>query len=312
MSAPVRDLGAEVYEIDTLTGGARAVTAGYLIRSSRPALVETGGAVSAPVIREALAQLGVGVAELATIVVTHIHLDHAGGVGDLAETYPNAEVVVHESGARHLVSPQRLVASARAVFGEALDRLFGELRPTAADRIRSVAETGSVDLGDGRRLATHYSPGRARHHIGMLDSQTGDLYVGDAAGIYLANLDLVRASTPPPDFDLPTSLASIDKFEALAPVRLLFSHFGPVNDVAGVLGRSRDELHYWVEQVGAARGETPDLDHAVELVRTRVAGRYPSLQSAPDRAGALEGLSSVRANVVGIGRYLDHRGAAGG
>lgn len=305
MSAPVRDLGGGVHEIDTMMGGAPAVTAGYLIRSSRPALVETGGARSAPGIRDALTGLGIGATDLATIVVTHIHLDHAGGVGDLAASYPNAEVVVHERGARHLVSPQRLMQSARRVFGAALDRLFGELAPTEANRVRAVDELGVVDLGDGRRLDTYHSPGHASHHIGLLDSETGDLYVGDAAGLYLAELDVVRASTPPPDFDLTTSLASLDKFESLAPSRLLFSHYGPVADVAQVLRRAREELHYWVEQVGEAREEAADLDHAVELVRARTAGRYRALRAAGKRADAIEGLSSVRANVMGISHYLD-------
>ena len=308
MSAAVLDLGGDVFQIDTMMGGAPGVTAAYLVRSSRPALVETGGALSAPMIREGIATLGLAPEELATIVVTHIHLDHAGGVGDLAETYPNAEVVVHETGARHLVSPDRLVASARQVYGPALDRLFGELRPTETARIRAVAEVGSIDLGDGRRLGTYYSPGHARHHIGLLDSATGDLYVGDAAGIYLGGADEVRASTPPPDFDLATAHASIDRFEELAPTRLLFSHYGPATDVAGVLARSREELYHWFAQVSVARREAVDLDHAVELVRARVASRYPCLRADPERDRAIEGLSSVRSNVMGISRYLDLAG----
>src|ERR1700745_1672010 len=123
----IRALGNEVFEIDTRMAGHDKISAGYLIRAERPCLVETGTARSAPVVRDALAHLGVGPADLATVVVTHIHLDHAGGVGDIATMFPSAEVVVHEKGARHLADPSRLMASARMVDGDALDGLFGEL-----------------------------------------------------------------------------------------------------------------------------------------------------------------------------------------
>src|SRR5262252_1645833 len=142
-------LGHEVYQIDTRMAGYPGITAGYLIRSDRPCLVETGTAPSAPVVRDALASLGVGPADLATIVVTHIHLDHAGGVGDLAAMFPAAQIVVRELGARHLTDPSLPMASARMVYGDELDALFGPLAPTPAERIRAVEQTGVVDLGGG-------------------------------------------------------------------------------------------------------------------------------------------------------------------
>jgi len=134
ISELVTDLGHEVYQIDTRMAGYDGITAGYLIRGERPCLVETGTAPSAPVVRDALASLGVGPSDLATVVVTHIHLDHAGGTGDIARMFPAAEVVVHELGARHLADPSRLMASARMVYGDELDELFGTLAPTPAAR----------------------------------------------------------------------------------------------------------------------------------------------------------------------------------
>src|SRR5947209_10668441 len=141
------DLGHEVFQIDTRMAGYDGITAGYLIRADRPCLVETGAAPSAPIVAGALAALSVGPADLATVVVTHIHLDHAGGAGDIAAMFPAAEIVVHALGARHLADPSRLMSSARRVYGSALDTLFGELAPTPAERIRAVDERGSVDLG---------------------------------------------------------------------------------------------------------------------------------------------------------------------
>lgn len=296
-------LGSEVHLLDTKMGGYDGITAAYLIRSSRPALVETGAARSAALVVAELAALGIGAHDLATIVVTHIHLDHAGGVGDLAAAFPEAEIVVHERGARHLVEPGRLLASARRVYGDVLDSLFGELLPTPAERVRALGATGHVDLGDGRHLTSTYSPGHASHHVGLLDSWTGDLYVGDAAGIYIAEADLVRPATPPPDFDLDLCLSSLATFEQLTPQRLLFSHYGPADDVGSVLARSAEELQLWVELARGCRNADLDLDHAVAAVRARTAERYAALGDDP--TGKWQALNSDAANLTGIFHWLD-------
>ena len=298
----ITPLGGDVYEIDTRMAGYTGITAGYLILSDRPCLVEPGTSGSAPVVRNALQEMGVSATDLATIVVTHIHLDHAGGVGDIAESYPNAEIVVHEKGARHLASPERLMRSARMVYGDALDTLFGEMKPTEAARIRAVEETGIVDLGAGRRLESHYSPGHAKHHVGLLDSLTGDLYVGDAAGIYIPETADVRPATPPPDFDLDTTLASLDKFRALRPERLLFAHYGPTTDVSEVLDRSAEELRVWVEVAKQAHDANLDLDHAVAMIREQTDHRYGlyAPDTDPELTEKWDLLSGPNSNVAGI------------
>lgn len=298
----ITPLGGDVYEIDTRMAGHTGITAGYLILSDRPCLVEPGTSGSAPVVRAALREMGVGPDDLASVVVTHIHLDHAGGVGDIAGMYPRAEVVVHEKGARHLADPSRLMRSARMVYGDALDTLFGELKPTDAARIRAVEDTGVVDLGGGRRLESHYSPGHAKHHVGLVDSQTGDLYVGDAAGIYIPETADVRPATPPPDFDLDTALESIGRFRSLGPQRLLFAHYGPVREVEDTLERSAEELRIWVDAVRDARDQGLDLDHAVAMVVDRTKGRYASMGDDvdPELAAKYEILNSAESNVAGI------------
>ena len=305
----VVDLGHDVYQIDTFMAGYERITAGYLIRGERPCLVETGTAPSAPVVRDALAGLGVGPADLATIVVTHIHLDHAGGTGDLAGMFPGAQVVVHERGARHLADPGRLMSSARAVWGDELDQLFGTLAPTPAERIRAVDQSGTIDLGGGRRLDSHYAPGHARHHIALIDSVSGDLYVGDAAGVYIPDTGDLRPATPPPDFDLDTALASLRTFAALRPARLLFSHYGPVNEVAETLDRSAEEINVWVDETRRARGRGLDMDHAVAMVAERTRQRYAVLRDAADPAlvEKYDRTSGTAANVAGISHWLDRQ-----
>lgn len=323
MATEPRALGSGVYMIDTAMSGYSGITAAYAILGDRPCLVETGTATSAPVVQEALAGLGVGADDLATIVVTHIHLDHAGGVGDLAAAYPRARVVVQDSGARHLADPSRLMASARRVFGPAMDSLFGELLPTAGERIDTIADVGTVDLGGGRRLEAHHTPGHARHHLGLIDSATGDLYVGDAAGLYIppedasvqtglaadGGMGTLLPGTPPPDFNLELALSSLSRLDDLRARRLLFSHYGPITAVTDALERAQEELRVWVGIVKDARGatgaETFDLDHAVAMVRDRTRERYAALLARPEVAAKFEALSSSAANVAGIARWLE-------
>lgn len=301
----IEDLGDEVYSIDTQMAGYSGITSSYLIRGSKPCLIETGTALSAPVVIAAITELGIDAADLATVVVTHIHLDHAGGVGDIAAAYPNAQVVVHERGARHLADPTKLVASAQRVFGPDMDRMFGPLIATPSERLITLGERGFVDLGDGRRLDTFHNPGHASHHVALVDSQTGDLYTGDAAGVFVPDTAEVRPATPPPDFDLDLALASLRKMREAGPTRLLFSHFGPVTDVELVFDQSEEELRYWVEQVSQAYHAGMDIEHAIAMVKEKDKERHADFYADTDRATKFEELSSTAAQVSGIWRWLE-------
>ncbi|GAA3031164.1 hypothetical protein GCM10017559_67700 [Streptosporangium longisporum] len=141
--------------------------------------------------------------------------------------------------------------------------------------------------------------------MGLVDSGTGDLYVGDAAGVYLPETGDLRPATPPPDFDLQTALDSIALFEALGPQRLLFSHYGPVTDVEETLGRSAEELRVWVDLTRQAHAEGMDLDHAVAMVRDRTRDRYAALRGDEATAEQFELLSGAPSNVAGILHWLN-------
>jgi glyoxylase-like metal-dependent hydrolase (beta-lactamase superfamily II) len=197
------------------------------------------------------------------------------------------------------------------VYGDELDALFGTLAPTPADRIKTVERTGVVDLGGGRRLESHYSPGHAKHHVGLVDSVSGDLYVGDAAGIFIQETGDMRPATPPPDFDLEVALQSLRTFAALQPARLLFSHFGPVAAVAETLDRSAAEITLWVEETRRARRAGLDLDHAAAMVAERTRERYRVLAPDADPAVAAkyDRISGAQANVAGIMHWLDKTGS---
>ena len=152
------------------------------------------------------------------MAVTHIHLDHAGGVGDVARAFPSATVYVHAKGARHLVDPTRLVDSASRVYGRLLDSLYGRLDPTPAERIHVLEDGEEIRVGADRVLVTVDSPGHAKHHLALHDSVSGVLFAGDAVGVRLPDAGVLRPSTPPPDFDLDQA-APLARALRRAPVR---------------------------------------------------------------------------------------------
>ena len=217
-SAPMHTvIGPGVTQIDTLLGGWERVTAGYLVDGDEPALIETGSRTSVDALLSALDGLGVAAADLASIAVTHIHLDHAGGVGDVARAFPNATVYVHEKGARHLVDPGRLISSAAQVYGDLLDSSTGRLDPGRH------ASTVLYDGDELRRLPEpstgHGGLARARqHHLALHDPESGILFAGDAVGVRLPDVGVLRPSTPPPDFDLDQALHSIEPVRLPPPV----------------------------------------------------------------------------------------------
>src|SRR6266511_5569642 len=174
------EAGARLSAIDTRMTGRFRMTSAYLVHAREPALVETGPTTSAEAVTAGLAALGMGPEDLAHIVVTHIHLDHAGGVGRLAQRFTRATIWVHQRGAPHLAEPEKLVASATRVYGrERLQRLFGPVDPAPSDRIRAVNEGDTIRLGT-RSLEVLYTPGHASHHVSLVDSLSGALFTGDA------------------------------------------------------------------------------------------------------------------------------------
>ncbi len=287
-----------MHQIDTLLGGWERVTAGWLIEGPESVLIETGSQSSVPVVLEALARLGIGPGDLAGVVVTHIHLDHAGGVGDVARAFPNATVYVHPAGARHLSDPSRLVASAARVYGDTLDSLYGRLDPTPVERIRALEDGEEIRVGPGRALTAVHSPGHADHHLALHDSGTGVLFAGDAAGVRLPDVGVLRPATPPPEFDLDLAIRSLHRFAARRPSALALAHFGVLDgDPADVLGEAEDVLREWAAVAEAAwqRGD----DVAVALAAAF--GADPS-----ETMGILNG---VHSNAAGLRRWLDKRSA---
>jgi glyoxylase-like metal-dependent hydrolase (beta-lactamase superfamily II) len=305
--APMR-IAEGVVELDTMLGGWTQVTAGYLLEGPRPVLVETGAQSSVPTLLAALDAIGLGPHDLAGVVVTHIHLDHAGGVGDVAAAFPDATVYVHEKGARHLADPTRLVSSAAIVYGDLLDSLYGRLTPTPADRLHVLEDLEEIDLGGGRSLCAVDSPGHAKHHLGLHDSLSGILFAGDAVGVRLPDIGVLRPATPPPDFDLHQARASLRRFAERRPVGIALAHYGLLQDPEGLLAEADEVLVDWAEVAEAAWRSGTDIADALSA-------SFALTGVAPEHLEKAEVLSGVHSNAAGLRRFFETQerpaGAAG-
>jgi len=203
------------------------IATGVLHGSAGVAVVDPGPSTTLGRLTGELDRKGIRFADVRHILLTHIHLDHAGVTGTLVERWPHLEVIVHERGAPHLADPSRLLSSAGRLYGAEMDALWGEVRPVPADRIRSVGEGDTLNVA-GRELQVAYTPGHASHHVSYLDVGSRVAFVGDTAGIRRPNSDFVMPATPPPDIDLETWRKSTERILRWEPDTLFLTHFGPV------------------------------------------------------------------------------------
>jgi glyoxylase-like metal-dependent hydrolase (beta-lactamase superfamily II) len=253
-------------------GEARRIGAYLVETESGLALHDCGPTSCLSALRDALAQRGVEVRDLVHLLLSHIHLDHAGGAGALVREHPGLTVHVSAIGAPHLIDPARLEASARRLYGDAFDALWGELAPVPEENVRVV---------DGRAagLEVFPSPGHASHHVSYLH-EDGTLYAGDAAGVRIAPGRFVFPPTPPPDVDLEAWERTIDETERRATRRLALTHFGVFDDVERHLWALQETMRSWAERVAHGMDE-PTF---VAAARADVAGSDPDEVDAYDRA----------------------------
>jgi len=232
------------------------------------AIVDPGPASSLPGLVRGLGAAGYSIDEVRWLVLTHIHLDHSGGAGVLAREHPAMRVFVHERGARHLIDPASLLASAQRIYGDSLATLFGDVVPVPADRVTAVRGGETIEPG-GRALRVEYAPGHARHHAIYLDRATNTAFVGDTAGERLAPSTFVMPVTPPPDIDLDAWNETTAMLKRLAPTRLFLTHFGEQSDVERHLAEHSVRLDRWAAAVRASLDEPgTDEERAARFAQT--------------------------------------------
>jgi glyoxylase-like metal-dependent hydrolase (beta-lactamase superfamily II) len=236
-------------------GDERVIGVYLLETEDGPALFDCGPTTCVPALKERLAEAGLALTDVRHLLLSHIHLDHAGATGVLVREHPGLQVHVSEIGAPHLVDPSRLERSARRLYGDEFDTLWGELAPVPESNVQVVGERV---VG----LDWFPTPGHASHHVSYLDVD-GTLYAGDAAGVRIPPGRYITPVAPPPDVDLEAWERTIDELERRAPARLALIHFGVVESVHDHLRRLRRELRIWAQRVRQGMSE----DEFVEAAR---------------------------------------------
>lgn len=274
------ELGYGIHLIDGFDLGLEGRTGCYILKGEHLTIVETSASPSVPYILQGLAALGLDPRDVRYIVVTHIHLDHAGGAGLLLNHCPQAQVVVHPKGARHLVDPQRLIMGARAVYGDDFDRLFDPIVPVPEERILIKGDQETLDIGSGRTLRFLDTPGHANHHFSIYDSYSNGIFTGDTIGVYYPELldfglSFILPTTSPNQFNPDAMLQSLARVEELQVERIYFGHFGMCMKVDAVYEQIKEWLPRFVDTAQAILSEG-NADHLAisqrlqEQVRTRL------------------------------------------
>ncbi|MEX0620771.1 MAG: MBL fold metallo-hydrolase [Solirubrobacterales bacterium] len=270
--------------------------AAQLLPGAKMCLIDPGPANTAVNVIAALEALGV--AELDSIVLTHVHFDHAGGTGRLAGRFPDATIYVHERVARHLVDPGQLIAGVKSVWGEQTEDLFGLPMPIDQSRIVALEDGARIDLGD-HSLDVIATPGHTRSHLAFLDDQTGALFCGDALGIQLPSSRVIRPSTPPSDFSLEDTFNSIRRLGEINAETVHLPHFGQTRTGPDqVFDQAAESLNRWHESFLQNRdGAQNDLD----LRRRLNACVEASLESVtPATRKGFEAINPVWLNIAGM------------
>jgi glyoxylase-like metal-dependent hydrolase (beta-lactamase superfamily II) len=276
--------------IDLLHRGAKRNVGCYLLETDDgPALFDCGPTTCLPALKAGLAGRGLELVDIRHLLLSHIHFDHAGATGALVREHPALQVHVSAVGAPHLVDPSRLEASARRLYGDTFDSLWGDLVPVPAENVNIVGE--SV-VG----LECFPSTGHASHHVSMLHDD-GTLYAGDSVGVRIEPARFVLAPTPPPDIDLDAWERTIAETERRTPARLALTHFGVFEDVEEHLTRLRETLHRWGARVA----------HGMDEATFVAAGRADCLASDPDEVEAYDLAAPYSQCFLGLERYWRKR-----
>jgi glyoxylase-like metal-dependent hydrolase (beta-lactamase superfamily II) len=221
-------------------GSSRVIATAVLPGADGVTLIDPGPASCLAALEHGLRDRGLTLRDVRTLLLTHIHLDHAGATGAIVERVPDIKVYVHERGAPHMIDPTRLLESATRLYGDQMDSLWGPFLPVPSANVTALQGGEHIAIGGGS-LEVAYTPGHAKHHVSYFDAHDGTAYVGDTAGVLVAG-DFLIAPTPPPDIDIEAWQQSINTIEAWSPVSLFLTHFGPVSPARAHLARMRETV----------------------------------------------------------------------
>lgn len=306
----MRDTSAWPFVVDLRFLGRRGrIAAGVVTTPAGVLVVDPGPASSLQALEEGLSAVGARLSDVHGLLLTHIHLDHGGAAGTIVRQQPHVKVYVHARGAPHLADPSRLLASATRLYGDQMERLWGEFAPVPAANLVVPADGETLDIG-GAQFDVAYTPGHASHHLCAHDRRTGIVYAGDTAGIRVGPTPYVLPPTPPPDIDIRAWQRSLDRLRAWQPSGVFVTHFGLHTDAAAHLDALSLELDAWDDLAGRILSDVPDgarLSTFVESVRDRVRARVSA-----EEVEAYRGAMSLEDCWAGLERYwtkVRNRGA---
>jgi glyoxylase-like metal-dependent hydrolase (beta-lactamase superfamily II) len=286
----------DIFYVDTGMYDTPEYGAVYILDAERPAIVDSGIGTNYERILEALKTVGIAPEELEVIVATHVHLDHAGGAGFLAEE-TGADVYVHESGAKFLADPGPLWEGTKKAVGGQIKH-YTEPKPVPADRIEPIHDGATIDLGD-RRLHAHHAPGHAFHQMVFHERDEDVVFTADAAGIYVPRQDAIRETSPPPDFDLEEVVEDARMIARIDPETLCYAHFGPV-PTDERLSEYVDVITDWVEGIAEKRQELGDDEAVID--------HFVAEDDIDEVWGEEKASGQIAMDVRGVLQYLDSRG----
>jgi glyoxylase-like metal-dependent hydrolase (beta-lactamase superfamily II) len=307
----------------TVTHGIHTIDTGFvrpqfdaaylIVERGHAAFIDCGTAFSVPRMLAALDAAGLAPAAVDWLILTHVHLDHAGGAGALLTRLPNARLVVHPRGARHMIDPTQLWAGASAVYGEAvMEQTYGRLTPVPAARVLEAPDDGGIDLA-GRELRCLATPGHAKHHIAVYDARANVCFTGDVFGLSYRDFDtaagaFILPTTSPVQFDPPALHASIDRLLALHPQAMYPTHYGRIEDVERLAVDLHAQIDAMVALAHAADGKPDRHDLLVNALTTLYATRAAAHGWQGGQATLRELLQmDIELNAQGLEVWLDHQ-----
>jgi glyoxylase-like metal-dependent hydrolase (beta-lactamase superfamily II) len=301
-----REIADGIFAIDTGFRGTAGAVAAFLVAGPDGlGLIETGPTTVYERLLAGIRGAGHDPSDVRDVIVTHIHLDHAGGLGTLMRDQPQVRAWVHPVGLPHMLRPERLIASATRIYGDQMDVLWGPFLPLPEDRVRPTEEGSPISLG-GRTVVPWDTPGHASHHVALLDGRTGTLFTGDVAGVRMQGTTFPVPPLPPPDIDIAAWKRSIFRMRELAPARLALTHFSVYDDVEhhlDALERGLDETMAIGREVLVPGGTDAELTKRLEAWQRQGLG-----EDAERVEPALDAANPLYMSASGIHRVLRKAG----
>lgn len=296
--------------IDTLALGRPGVVAAYIILGKEHALIDMGYASSAPTVLVDIKESEIEGEGIDYLLPTHVHLDHSGACGGLAETFVGASIRVHPKGERHLVDPSRLWEGAGELFGAELMKLYGRPQPINGSRVRAIGDGEEISLGNGLTLRSIWTPGHASHHLSYELEGTGTVFTGDAVGITYPAFPILIPTTPPTSFNLEAAIASLQRIREVSPKRLATPHYGVIHDAVSSIDANIRSLQDWAAKINKMVRSGLSTNSIITTLTEAIAREraQPPGGSLPDYLQM-----SIRVSVLGMLRYFEssRRNAAG-